>query len=151
MEIVIKKADAQDVERILHNRVEFFERMGKNPSEDFIKATRNYLESNLGGDSVLCYIATDQEKIIASVIVCFYQVLPKLSNITGKVGYIFNVYTVEEYRRQGLASKLLSRIIEDSKLLGIGELYLSATKEGKLLYEKLEFYQLSDEMRLKLI
>lgn len=152
MDLMIKKATVQDLENILHNREEFLqEALGEKPSEHFMEATRDYLESRVGDDSLLCYIATCNEKIVSSVIVCFFQVIPKLSNITGKIGYVFNVYTVQEYRRQGLASRLISQIIEDSKHLGIGELYLSATEEGKHLYEKFQFQYLSNEMCLKLI
>jgi len=102
-------------------------------------------------NSLLCYIATYKEHIVSSVIVCIYNVIPKPSNITGKIGYVFNVYTVREFFGQGLATKLMRTVIDEAKQLGVGELYLSTTDDGKGIYEKLQFQHLNEEMCLKLI
>lgn len=50
-----------------------------------------------------------------------------------------NVYTVPEYRRQGIATEMLKMIIGLSKEKSISRLELSATEKGKGLYEKLGF------------
>ena len=80
-----------------------------------------------------------------------YQVIPKPSNILGKIGYVFNVYTKKEFRNMGLATRLMSLVICESKKLGVGELYLNATDDGKKVYEKLKFQREDNEMCLKLI
>jgi Acetyltransferases len=151
MEILIKKATIEDLEDILNNRMDFlYQVIGKQPSDEFKKVTKDYLYDNLNGN-LLCFVATLNKLIVSSVIVCIYNVIPKPSNITGKVGYVFNVYTISEFRGKGLATKLMRTMIDEAKRIGIGELYLSATDEGKGIYEKLQFQHLKEEMCLKLI
>lgn len=152
MDLIIRKATIQDLDNIINNRMEFLTDIkGKEPSDDFREATRNYLYKHIQDDTLLCHIATHQEQIVSIVVTCFFQVLPKSLNITGKIGYVFNVYTIKEYRGQGLAKKLMQTMISEAKQLGIGELYLSATEAGKILYEKLGFQHLNDEMSLNLL
>ncbi|MBR2820416.1 MAG: GNAT family N-acetyltransferase, partial [Clostridiales bacterium] len=50
-----------------------------------------------------------------------------------------NVYTRNEYRRQGLARKMVEMLIEDAWNKGATEISLDATKLGRPLYESLGF------------
>ena len=73
----------------------------------------------------------------ASVI--FYIRIEKPANthfINGKTAVLMNVYTKEEYRRRGLASKILQKIIADARAEGVTCIDLSATRMGKPLYLK---------------
>lgn len=152
MELEIRKAVIDDVEGIVTNRLDFlFELTGKNQTGEFIRSTRDYIRKHICDDSLLTYLAISNGQIVSSVIVCIYDVIPKLSNPSGKIGYVFNVFTIKEYRGQGLASTLMNNVTEAAKQLGIGELYLSATEEGKGLYEKLQYKLLNNEMCLKLV
>ena len=62
-----------------------------------------------------------------------------VSNVTGKIAYITNVYTRNEYRKQGIATKLLELIIDEIKYKGCKFVRLHASSEGKKLYEKIGF------------
>lgn len=152
MDILIRKATDEDVELILYNRMDFLcQVLGKQPPDEFRRATKDYLCDHINGNSLICYIATHNEHIVSSAIVCIYSVIPKPSNFTGKIGYVFNVYTLQKFRGQGLATKLMKTAIDEAKQLGVGELYLSTTNDGKGIYEKLQFVHLHEEMYLKLI
>jgi ribosomal protein S18 acetylase RimI-like enzyme len=60
------------------------------------------------------------------------------------VGGIFNVGTLEGYRRRGIATSLMLRAIADSKAKGNHTLFLSVIKDGgaERLYENLGFRRL---------
>lgn len=149
MEILIKRASQEDVEKVIANRKAFItDVMNREASEEFMEATTKYFHNNINSESVLCYIATHEEQIVASVVTTIAQVIPKTYNLSGKIGYVYNVYTLPNYRRQGLATKLLQEVITEAKNLGIGELYLNATEVGRPVYEKLDFKMLENEMRL---
>lgn len=67
---------------------------------------------------------------------------------------MLNVLTYPEYRRMGIATKVIERIIEEAKALGVSNIELSATLGGRPLYEKLGFVEKKSkytEMRLQLI
>jgi GNAT superfamily N-acetyltransferase len=149
MEMLIKRASKEDVEKVIENRKAFItDVMNREASDEFMEATIEYFHSNINSESVLCYIATHEEQIVASVVTIISQVIPKTYNLSGKIGYVYNVYTLPNYRRQGLATKLLQEVIAEARSLGVGELYLNATESGRPVYEKLDFKMLENEMRL---
>jgi GNAT superfamily N-acetyltransferase len=63
--------------------------------------------------------------------------------------WMLNVYTEPEYRRLGMAARLVEVVIEWCRGNGIGNLYLHASEFGRPLYERLGFVS-SNEMRLDL-
>lgn len=150
MDIEIRRASLDDVENLIKNRIDFQYELGGNPDDEFVQSTRDYLNDHMLDDSFVCYLAVLEGHIIASVILCLYNVIPTTANINGKVGYVFNVYTLQEFRRQGLASKLLKCGIDEAKKRGVGELFLEAQDAGKGVYENLGFKMLQREMHLDL-
>ena len=50
-----------------------------------------------------------------------------------------NVYTRNEYRRQGIARRMVQLLIEESWKAGVTEISLDATESGRPLYESLGF------------
>lgn len=50
-----------------------------------------------------------------------------------------NVYTKSEYRRQGLAGKLLKMMLADSEKMGLDFVELKATDSGYNLYKSIGF------------
>ncbi len=152
MEINIRKATIEDVENIFKNRMDFlYQAIGKEPSEEFKIATKEYLYKQISSNTFVCHIATYNDLIISCVIICIYNVIPKPSNITGKIGYVFNVYMLKEFRGKGIATKLMEIVVQEARHLGVGELYLSTTDDGKGIYEKFNFCYLDKEMCLRLI
>lgn len=63
--------------------------------------------------------------------------------------WMLNVYTEPEFRRQGLASRVVEAAIDWCRRNGIGSVYLHASEFGRPLYERLGFVS-SNEMRLAL-
>lgn len=77
-----------------------------------------------------CRCIEDAGKIVATTILLPY----------GKhLAWIGMVLTRPEYRRQGLARRLMEDAISDAELDGIRTLKLDATDEGRPLYESLGF------------
>ncbi len=68
----------------------------------------------------------------------------------GRVAYIMNMYTLQEYRRQGIARILFDKIVEEAKSLGYRKITLHAKEMGRKLYENFEFVEVDDGMVLKL-
>jgi GNAT superfamily N-acetyltransferase len=62
---------------------------------------------------------------------------------------ILNVYTEPEWRRQGMARKLMLAMIEWCRPQGFPYVDLHASQDGRSLYEQLGFTPTS-EMRLRL-
>ncbi|WP_461257241.1 GNAT family N-acetyltransferase, partial [Treponema sp. R80B11-R83G3] len=86
---------------------------------------------------------------VAYLIISEYPSNPNLIN--GKVGTLLNVYTFPEYRKKGIAKKLIEEIIKEAKLIGVSGIDLKATEVGYNLYKKLGFNEDNEKgMRLKI-
>ena len=64
----------------------------------------------------------------------------------GRQGIILNVFTEPEWRRHGIAARLIKTIIEWSREQRLDGLVLHASDEGRALYERLGFVS-TNEMR----
>lgn len=81
----------------------------------------------------------EEDMIISTCGVCFYQLPPSFKNPTGRNAYIVNVYTEQQYRNRGIATKLLKMTLDGVKQLGFKVVRLHASEEGKSIYKKIGF------------
>ena len=58
---------------------------------------------------------------------------------SGKTAYISSMYTLPDYRRQGIASRLLTLIIGEAKERLCQRIWLNASDMGRPLYRKFGF------------
>lgn len=90
----------------------------------------------------------DNEETIACGAVIFYEFPPCYTNKTGKKAYITNMYTNENYRGQGIATKLLTKLIDEVKISGISQIWLGASKMGRPVYKKFGFMETDEFLEL---
>jgi GNAT superfamily N-acetyltransferase len=111
-----------------------------------------YFERNLGGVCE-CFLAEDGGEYTAVIFLIKCEKPANFAFSNGKTAMLMNVYTKPEYRKQGIASKLLETVIDYAKSEEITCIDLSATVMGKPLYLKHGFVMRGNgnsEMRLKL-
>lgn len=60
------------------------------------------------------------------------------------------MFTVREYRRQGIAKELLSRVINEAKEYGCRMVQITASDTGVLLYTDFGFKKSNNFMQYKL-
>lgn len=113
-------------------------------SDDIIETTKDYF---LHGDHTTA-LAIEGENIVACASCCYVRYMPTLDHPTGIRGHIMGVYTLPEYRRQGIAKKLMEMLIEKAKEVGVTELSLDATADGAKLYEQLGFNRNYESMNI---
>ncbi len=78
--------------------------------------------------------------------VSFFQVMPTYHNPSGNKAYIMNMYTAPDYRRKGIAYKMLDILIKDIRNRGVTAISLEGTDMGRPLYEKYGFVKMDNEM-----
>jgi hypothetical protein len=62
-------------------------------------------------------------------------------NPSGRIGYIFGMYTVPQYRRNGICLAILQQLEACAKTMNIGMLELHASKDGEPVYIRQGFLQ----------
>jgi GNAT superfamily N-acetyltransferase len=62
----------------------------------------------------------------------------------GRTGYILNIFTLKEFRKNGIASLLMQKLIDEGKRLKLDRLELKATQAGEPIYRQLGFVEPHD-------
>lgn len=121
-------------------------------SKDFdqmYENTKEYYIKNLdSGKHIMCLAVCDGV-VAACGGACVYNEIPSWTNLSGKCGYIMNIYTKPEYRRKGIATAIVKHLIHRLKTLDVQKIYLRATKMGKSVYEKIGFSEIKNYMKLE--
>ena len=147
-----RRATIKDIDELVRTRVIVLRAANKlNDDVDMSevqKESYDYYQRALKSGEHIAYLVYDGDKFIGTGGVSFYQVMPTYHNPSGKKAYIMNMYTVQDYRRQGIAFNTLDLLVKDALEIGITKIALEATKMGRSLYEKYGFIQMQDEMEL---
>ncbi len=153
----ICRAKKSDIGKLIDLRLEYLNSdYGKLKSEqekEIVSQLETYFITHLDRDFI-AYIANDLDRGIAGAFLVISEKPANPNFITGKTGVILNVYTRPEYRKQGIASRLLTELIREARTLNLSYLELSSTREGEPVYRKLGFKEKElhyKELQLNLI
>jgi GNAT superfamily N-acetyltransferase len=152
-EIRIRRAALPDIPHVLHHRRAMFAEMGRGDAAQhatMVKTTETYLRSALPAGRYTGWLAENTAGCVvagAGVAVSDWPGSP--DDPTGKRALVLNVYTEPDFRRQGIARRLMLAVIAWGREEGLRSLSLHASDFGRALYEELGFRQ-TNEMRLYL-
>ena len=138
--VVFKIATNDDIELLMSSRLEMLKVVNNLPqdyeyTDEIVSESRDYF---LNGDQVTV-LALDGDVVAGCASMSFMRIMPTFSHPTGKRAHLMNVYTRSEYRRQGIARKMVNMLIDETWKRGATEISLDATKMGRPLYESLGF------------
>jgi GNAT superfamily N-acetyltransferase len=154
----IRPAGLDDVGLLARHRAEMFREMGPLDAAVYaslVQEATRYVTRALPSGEYLAWVATpapDPATIIAGAGVQLREMLPRpdhlgTSLLVGQQALIVNVYTEPEWRRQGVAERLVQHILDWCRDRRIASTVLHASAQGRTLYEKLGFAP-TNEMRL---
>jgi len=156
-EFTLRLATIDDIPALVNHRRRMFEDMYAD--KDVVRDPANYdamddayavlLRYEIPAGSTRAWVIDDGGIIAASGALKFTDWLPRPDGQRRGLVYVHSVYTVPEYRRQGLARRLLQAMIEYCRDNGWPRLSLHASDMGRGLYEDLGFKP-TNEMRLVL-
>ena len=95
----IRPATRSDINNILENRIQFVSDLGElHSNKQFEENTLSYLENHIDDENLIIWLAIENAEIISIAILSIYEVLPTVANLSGKTGYLLNVWTDDKYR-----------------------------------------------------
>ncbi|MCR4888217.1 MAG: GNAT family N-acetyltransferase [Ruminococcus sp.] len=97
-----------------------------------------YYSEHLNRD-FFAYVAEDNGNIIGSAFLVVNEMPPNTNFPNGMTGTVLNVYVAPDYRRNGIAEKLMKMLISDAKVMQLDYIELKASDDGYHLYKKLGF------------
>jgi len=150
MSIIYRKAVIADCAVLTQIRMDNMDMYMEHESADakraLCRSIQHYFEKGITENTLITWLACDAGKIISTSGLTFFDVMPSITNMSGRQGYITNMYTYPEYRCRGIASKLLELTIEEAKLQGCGRLVLYKTEMAENIYINFGFENSSGYM-----
>ncbi len=144
-----RKADREDIHILARMRVSMLceeTALTEEYKEELRNNSKQYMIRGLKDSSFMALVAESDGKIVAMSGLTLYILPPNDWCPNGKTAYIGNLFTLPDYRRQGIAAKLFSLMVEEAKNLGCERIQLHATDRGRPIYEKYGFEDSPDSM-----
>ncbi len=101
-------------------------------------AIRRFYEIKMKENACRTLLAYAGRELAATATLYFYDVLPSNENPSGRVGQITNVWVDEAFRRQGIATRMVERLMEEAR----GEtkmVCLNSSEQALGMYERMGF------------
>ncbi len=98
----------------------------------------------------MSWLAVDGGKIVGTSGMSFVEKPPYFGCPSGKMGLLSSMFTDPQYRRRGIARKLLSLVVEEARNYGCGTVQITASDMGVLLYTDFGFVKNGNFMQYKL-
>ena len=143
MEYQIRLAVPADIPALCKLRLAYFdEEFGTLPAEKTAAINEHlpaYFAAHLGRDCIAAAAEAPDGTLVSNALL---TVIEKPANPffpCGKSGYVLGVFTEPEHRGQGLATQIMTMILQEAKRLKLDTVTLSASEMGKPIYEKLGF------------
>ena len=145
--------DKSYVNDFIDMRIALFRELGEVSEADdiaqLIQSTEKYFFSNIERN-LLCWGIEVDDKIVSIASLNLFSRIPYLGNLSGREGYILNIYTLPNYRKKGMAGKLVNTIIDYAKENEIKRLWLNSSKQGRSVYTRHGFEEVENVMELYL-
>ena len=141
--MIVRKTTEKDMKLLVQLRVDFL--MDQNPEKtlenknQLIDNLYSYFEKAIMRNEFIAVVAEEDGRAVSTAFMSIAERPPRPGNSSNRVGTIYSVYTYPEYRRKGIATKVLQLLLQEAKKDNVATVDLSATADGKPLYEKLGF------------
>ena len=133
-------ATEADIPVIIDYRIRFLtEFWGVHPQEEVDNLRTHfeqYFATAFRDGSFISWLAKDVDIVAGMGAMTIRHQPGNFKNPSGTVGYLLNMYTLPAYRRQGICSNILTRLLATGREMGITTFDLFASKQGEPVYVK---------------
>jgi ribosomal protein S18 acetylase RimI-like enzyme len=141
--IEYRKIKKDEISILVEYRIRFLlELQGEQPAgkEDTLKkGLYKYFQTSLTDNTYSSWIAEYDNKIIGIGGMVIQTIPGNFNLLNGTEGYILNMYTLPEYRKNRICSEIFDRLVNEGKELGLNKIYLHASNDGIRLYRRKGF------------
>lgn len=150
MNIKYRKLTLQELDEFIVMRINQLREEGAEEDIDLKPALNDYYKRHIIEGTFVSWVAYENDKIVGTSGISFIEKPPYFGCANGKIGILSSMFTVREYRRQGIAKELLSRVINEAKEYGCRMVQITASDTGVLLYTDFGFKKSNNFMQYKL-
>ena len=150
MEIQYKKLTDNELDTFIDIRIRQLREEGATEEIDLKPALKDYYNRHMADGTFVSWIALDGDKMIGTSGMSFVEKPPYFGCPNGKIGLLSSMFTAKEYRRQGIAKELLTRVVREAKDYGCGAVQITASDMGVMLYTDFGFRKNGNFMQYNL-
>jgi len=141
--IIIRKVTADEIPSMTASRLNYLTEMQGERPPSYLKKLQENLQSffvqTMQEGSFFALMAEYNGMVVSYGGMIIKKIPGDLNQSSYLEGEILNMYTLPEYRRQGISSVLLKQLISEARKMGISKLALHCSKAGEPLYRKFGF------------
>lgn len=119
--------------------VERYEGEERIAHDEFLAAFVASTRDELARGAQRGWIAEADGRVVACALLIWWEMPPNFTQLRRRRGLVTSVYTLPEYRRQGVARRLMVQLVAEARALGVQRLVLWASDMARPLYEDLGF------------
>ena len=150
MEIEYRKLSEKELDAFIEMRINQLREEGAKEDIDLKPALLDYYKRHMKDGTFVSWLASDGNNIIGTSGMSFVEKPPYFGCPSGKIGLLSSMFTNPNYRRNGIAKELLSRIVNEAKQYGCGTIQITASDMGVKLYTDFGFEHNGNFMQYKL-
>lgn len=142
--MTIREINLGDVGIITRMRIQMLDEVTEEPlPEGLDSSVHHFILKHMMDETCLGVVAEQDGQVIADAVIYLFETMPDEVNVTGMTAMLYNVYTLPQFRGQGIMARMLPEVIRLAQEAGAVELKMTAEKKAIPLYERMGF-QLSD-------
>ncbi len=145
-----RRLTPDDLDIFIRMRINQLREEGAKDDIDLRPALLDYYTRHMADGTFVSWLAVDGEKIVGTSGMSFVEKPPYFGCPSGKMGLLSSMFTDPQYRRHGIAKKLLSLVVEEARNYGCGTVQITASDMGVLLYTDFGFVKNENFMQYKL-
>ena len=150
MEIEYRKLTGNELDTFIKMRINQIREEGAKEDVDLYPALNDYYKRHMADGTFVAWLALDVDKIIGTSGMSFVEKPPYFGCPSGKIGLLSSMFTDKDYRRKGIASELLKRVVDEARNYGCGTVQITASDMGVKLYTAFGFTHNNTFMQYKL-
>ena len=100
----------------------------------YLEAARRAISAEIERGAHIALLAEANGEPVACAILIWWTMLPTLTELSRKKGYVSSVYTDPAWRSRGIGRRLMEQVIGQAQEMGVQRLILWASEMGRPLY-----------------
>jgi ribosomal protein S18 acetylase RimI-like enzyme len=150
-----RRASINDCELLIDYRILFLSETYGPRSPEMIselkRSLRAYFTRAFENNSFISWIAEYDEKPVGFSGLVIREQPGNFETVNGRTGYILNMFTLKEFRNNGICNMLFQKLLDEATLLGLEKVELHATNDGESVYRQFGFTEPHDKALEKII
>lgn len=145
-----RKLTEHDLESFITLRIAQLREEGATEELDLAPALMDYYHRHMADGTFISWLAVEGDRIVGTSGMSFVEKPPYFSCPSGRIALLSSMYTDPQYRRRGIAKKLLGLVVEEARAYGCGSVQITASDMGVLLYQDFGFVKNGNFMQFRL-